>query len=228
MLNYLCGVFDNEESLGYFMQAKNVLIAANGTWPNQAIWKPLVDCSDIVIACDGAIVQLLQNDIIPDFIVGDLDSIPREIDISQLVQLGIAVIPILDQDSNDLAKAINYCNNLGATKIDVVGIEGGRLDHQIGAYFSLCEQESNAILHLNNWTARLVPSEGLVLDSIEKGKNISLFAIGTVKGVTLSGVKWTLNNEELLPGTNGLHNESIGGEIKISHLEGHLLILIER
>ena len=228
MLNYLCGVFDNEESLGYFMQAKNVLIAANGTWPNQAIWKPLVDCSDIVIACDGAIVQLLQNDIIPDFIVGDLDSIPREIDMSQLEQLGIAVIPILDQDSNDLAKAINYCNNLGATKIDVVGIEGGRLDHQIGAYFSLCEQESNAILHLNNWTARLVPSEILVVDSIEKGKNISLFAIGTVKGVTLSGVKWTLNNEELLPGTNGLHNESIGGEIKISHLEGHLLLLIER
>ena len=228
MLNYLCGVFDNEESLGYFMQAKNVLIAANGTWPNQAIWKPLVDCSDFVIACDGAIVQLLQNDIIPDFIVGDLDSIPQEMDMSQLEQLGIAVIPILDQDSNDLAKAINYCNNLGATKIDVVGIEGGRLDHQIGAYFSLCEQESNAILHLDNWTARLVPSEGLVLNSIEKGKNISLFAIGTVKGVTLSGVKWTLNNEELLPGTNGLHNESIGGEIKISHLEGHLLILIER
>lgn len=210
------------------MQAKNVLIAANGTWPNQAIWKPLVDCSDIVIACDGAIVQLLQNDIIPDFIVGDLDSIPQEMSISQLEQLGIAIIPILDQESNDLAKAIDYCNNLGATKIDVIGIEGGRLDHQIGAYFSLCEQESNAILHLDNWTARLVPSEGLVLNSIEKGKNISLFAIGTVKGVTLSGVKWTLNNEELLPGTNGLHNESIGGEIKISHLEGHLLILIER
>ena len=228
MLNYLCGVFDNEESLGYFMQAKNVLIAANGTWPNQAIWKPLVDCSDIVIACDGAIVQLLQNDIIPDFIVGDLDSIPQEMSISQLEQLGIAIIPILDQESNDLAKAIDYCNNLGATKIDVVGIEGGRLDHQIGAYFSLCEQASNAILHLDNWTARLVPSEGLVLNSIEKGKNISLFAIGTVKGVTLSGVKWTLNNEELLPGTNGLHNESIGGEIKISHLKGHLLILIER
>ena len=228
MLNHLCGVFDNDESLGDFMQAKKVLIAANGTWPNQAIWKPLVDCSDIVIACDGAIVQLLQNDIIPDFIVGDLDSIPQQMIVSQIEQLGIAVIPMLDQDSNDLAKALDYCNNLGATKIDVVGIEGGRLDHQIGAYFSLCEQESNAILHLDNWTARLAPSEGLVLNSIEKGKNISLFAIGTVKGVTLSGVKWVLNNEELLPGTNGLHNESIGGEIQLSHLGGHLLLLVER
>ncbi|NCG42735.1 MAG: thiamine diphosphokinase [Euryarchaeota archaeon] len=210
------------------MQAKNVLIAANGTWPNQAIWKPLADCSDIVIACDGAIIQLLQNDITPDFIIGDLDSIAQEMNVSQIEQLGITVIPRLDQDSNDLAKALDYCNNLGATKIDVVGIEGGRLDHQIGAYFSLCEQESNAILHLDNWTARLVPSEGLVLSSIEKGNNISLFAIGTVKGVTLSGVKWTLNKEELLPGTNGLHNESMGGEIKISHLEGHLLLLMER
>ena len=228
MLNYSCGVFDNEESLGYFMQAKNVLIAANGTWPNQAIWKPLVNHSDIVIACDGAVVQLLENDIVPDFIVGDLDSIPQEMIGSQIEQLGITVIPMPNQDSNDLAKALDYCKNLGSTKIDVIGIEGGRLDHQIGAYFSLCEQGSNAILHLDNWTARLAPSEGIVLDSIEKGKNISLFAIGTVKGVTLSGVKWILNNEELLPGTSGLHNESIGGEIKISHLGGHLLLLVER
>jgi thiamine pyrophosphokinase len=228
MLNYLCGVFDNEESLGYFMQAKNVLIAANGTWPNQAIWKPLVDCSDIVIACDGALVQLLKNEIIPNFIVGDLDSIPQEIIDSQIEQLGITVIPMLNQDSNDLAKALEYCKNLGSTKIDVVGIEGGRLDHQIGAYFSLCEQRSNAILHLDNWTARLVPSRGLVLDSIESGKNISLFAIGTVNGVKLSGVKWSLNNQQLLPGTNGLHNESSGGRIQISHLGGHLLLLVER
>jgi len=228
MLNDSCGVFDNEESLGYFMQAKNVLIAANGTWPNQAIWKPLVDCSDIIIACDGAVVQLLQNDIIPNFIVGDLDSIPQEMTGSQIEQLGITVIPMPNQDSNDLAKALEYCNNLDATNIDVIGIEGGRLDHQIGAYFSLCEQESNAILHLDNWTARLVPSEGLALDSIEKGKNISLFAIGTVNGVTLSGVKWSLNNQQLLPGTNGLHNESNEEKIQISHLGGHLLLLLER
>ena len=210
------------------MQAKNVLIAANGTWPNQAIWKPLVDCSDIVIACDGAVVQLLQNDIIPNFIVGDLDSIPQEMIGTQIEQLGITVIPMLNQDSNDLAKALQYCKNLDATNVDVIGVEGGRLDHQIGAYFSLCEQRSNAILHLDNWTARLVPSKGLALDSIESGKNISLFAIGTVKGVTLSGVKWILNNEDLLPGTNGLHNESSGGIIQISHLGGHLLLLLER
>ncbi len=210
------------------MKAKNVLIAANGTWPNQAIWKPLVNCSDIIIACDGALVQLLQNDIIPNFIVGDLDSIPQQMFGSQIEQLGITVIPMPNQDSNDLAKALQYCKDLDSTNIDVIGVEGGRLDHQIGAYFSLCEQRSNAILHLDNWTARLVPREGLVFDSIEKGKNISLFAIGTVNGVNLSGVKWSLNNQQLLPGTNGLHNESSGGRIQISHLEGHLLVLLER
>lgn len=210
------------------MQAKNVLIAANGTWPNQAIWKPLVNYSDIIIACDGAVVQLLKNDIIPNFIVGDLDSIPQQMFGSQIEKLGITVIPMPNQDSNDLAKALQYCKYLDATNIDVIGVEGGRLDHQIGAYFSLCEQGSNAILHLDNWTARLVPREGLVFDSIEKGKNISLFAIGTVNGVKISGVKWSLNNQQLLPGTNGLHNESSGGRIQISHLEGHLLLLLER
>lgn len=173
-------------------------------------------------------MQLLQNDIIPNFIVGDLDSIPQQMFGSQIEQLGITVIPMPNQDSNDLAKALQYCKHLDATNIDVIGVEGGRLDHQIGAYFSLCEQGSNAILHLDNWTARLVPSKGLALNSIEKGKNISLFAIGTVNGVKLSGVKWSLNNQQLLPGTNGLHNESNGQQIQISHLGGHLLLLLER
>jgi len=194
----------------------------------KAIWKPLVDNCQIVIACDGAIVQLLQNNIVPDYVVGDLDSIPVEIIESQIESLGISVIPMLNQNSSDLSKALKYCENLAAKRIDVIGIEGGRLDHQLGAYFSLCEQNSNAILHLDEWSVRLVPKEGFIIDSIEKDKNVSLFAIGYVKGVKISGVKWPLNNEQLAPGTNGLHNESTGEEIQISHNGGNLLLLIER
>jgi len=214
--------------MGYLMQGANVLIVANGTWPTQAIWKPLVDNSNIIVACDGAIVQLLQNDIVPDYVVGDLDSIPIEIMDSQIESLDITVIPMLNQNSSDLSKALKYCENLATKRIDVIGIEGGRLDHQIGAYFSLCEHNSNAVLHLEKWIARLVLSEGLVIDSIEKGQNVSLFAIGSVKGVNISGVKWPLENEQLATGTNGLHNESNGEQIKISHQGGHLLLLVER
>ena len=214
--------------MGYLMQGANILIAANGTWPSKVIWKPLVDNSNIIVACDGAIVQLLQNDIVPDYVVGDLDSIPIEMIESQIEPLDITVIPMLNQNSSDLAKALEYCKKHSAKRIDVIGIEGGRVDHQIGAYFSLCEHNSNAILHLEQWSARLVPSEGFIIGSIEKSKNVSLFAIGTVNGVTLSGVKWPLENERLSPGTNGLHNESNGEEIQISHQGGHLLLLIER
>ncbi len=224
----MMGGFDNEERMGYAMQSANILVAANGIWPSQAIWKPLVDNSDIIVACDGAVVQLLQNDIVPHYVVGDLDSVPIEMINSKLEQLGVAVIPILNQNSSDLAKALDHCKGLGANRIDVIGIEGGRLDHQIGAYFSLCEQNSNAILHLEKWSVRLVPSEGLIVDYIEKNKNISLFAIGTVEGVIITGVKWPMNNEKLTPGSKGLHNESNGGKIQISHQSGHLLLLIER
>jgi thiamine pyrophosphokinase len=214
--------------MGYFMQGANVLIAANGNWPMKAIWKPLVDNCQFIVACDGAIVQLLQNDIIPDCIIGDLDSVPNEIIESQIKSLPITVIPMLNQNSSDLSKALKYCQSIEAKNIDVIGIEGGRLDHQIGAYFSLCEHNSHAILHLDNWSIRLVAKEGLTIDSIENGKNISLFAIGSVKGVNISGVKWPLYNEQLSPGTNGLHNESTGEEIIISHRGGDLIMLIER
>ena len=214
--------------MGYFMQGANILIAANGDWPMEAIWKPLVDNCQIIVACDGAIVQSLQNDIIPDYIIGDLDSVPNEIIDSQIKSLPITVIPMLNQNSSDLSKALKYCQSIEAKKIDVIGIGGGRLDHQLGAYFSLCENNSNAILHLDEWSIRLVGKEGLTIDSIEKGKNVSLFAIGSVEGVKISGVKWPLNDEQLSAGTNGLHNESTGEEIQISHRGGDLLMLIER
>jgi thiamine pyrophosphokinase len=214
--------------MGYFMQGANILIAADGTWPRKAIWKPLVDNCQIVIACDGAIVQLLQNDIIPDYVIGDLDSIPSEIIESQIKSLDITVIPMLNQNSSDLSKALKYCQNLTAKRIDVIGVEGGRLDHQIGAYFSLCEQNSNAILHLDEWSIRLVMEEGLTIDSIEKGKNISLFAIGSVEDVNISGVKWPLIMKQLTAGTSGLHNESTGEKIQVSHSGGDLLLLVER
>lgn len=210
------------------MQGANILIAANGIWPSQDIWRPLAERSDLIIACDGGLTKLLQNNIIPNLLIGDLDSIDAKMTIEEIEEMSIRVIAMPEQNSNDLSKALAYCNELNAKNIDVIGIEGGRLDHQLAAYFSLSEQDSNAILQMQDWQARLVPKTGLTLNSIELGKNISLFAIGCVNGVEMSGVKWPLNNQQLKTGTRGLHNVSTDSEISISHDSGDLLLLVQR
>ena len=48
------------------------VVAANGTWPREEIWKPLVEKADMLIALDGA-----GDRIQADLVLGDMDSISQ-------------------------------------------------------------------------------------------------------------------------------------------------------
>ncbi|NCG00942.1 MAG: hypothetical protein GWP25_04010, partial [Euryarchaeota archaeon] len=58
--------------------------------------------------------------------------------------------------------------------------------------------------------------------------SFSLFAIGTVKGVYLTGAKWNLINQELKPGTQGLHNVVVENCLEIKYSSGRLLLFLDR
>ena len=61
-----------------------------------------------------------------DLIIGDMDSVE--------LQDSTARGYIEDQQSSDLAKAIEYLYGKGYEEFDVVGIEGGLESHQLGIW----------------------------------------------------------------------------------------------
>ncbi|MFN7095224.1 MAG: thiamine diphosphokinase, partial [Burkholderiales bacterium] len=110
----------------YSVKAQAIIIA-NGQFPNNSYLQQLIKDAPVKICCDGAIHQLLALHILPDYIIGDCDSISPCIK----SQLKAKVIQISEQDSNDLTKAVNFAHSLGLTKVIIVGATGLREDHTL-------------------------------------------------------------------------------------------------
>ena len=92
------------------------VVAGNGTWPREEIWKPLVEKAEMLIALDGA-----GDRIQADLVLGDMDSI------SQIPN--DKFLHLVEQDDTDLAKALKRFD------VDhIFGVDGGRLDHQVGTF----------------------------------------------------------------------------------------------
>jgi thiamine pyrophosphokinase len=187
--------------------AEMVLVVANGDWPDSALIETLLETAKFTIALDGAADRFDSW----DTVVGDLDSISNPQDFKG------------DSNPNntDLAKALMMYD------VDaVVGISGGRLDHQLAAYAALFETKSDAILYFNQWRACRVGESGLEIE-LAKGTTCSVMAFGPVSEITLSGVEYELDNEDLFTSTRGVGNIVTEDEVKISHNGGDLLFIWE-
>ena len=203
-----------------------VLIVGNSKFPSDTITRNLVENSDKILACDGAIEKCMKRKIKADYVIGDMDSL-ENITIEELKELNFQIIKIDDQNNNDLSKSIIFAQELGATRIDIIGVEGGSNQHQFASYWSILDCLIESYIHLEDCIVSSVNST-TVNYSIEIGTTFSVFPIGRCKGVFLSGSKWTIDNEEINPSSRGLHNIATEKEIEISCKEGQLLVFRSR
>ena len=206
--------------------SKRVLVIANGEMPSLKIVKNLLQTADFVVACDGGYHHCKQLEITPNLLCGDFDSIDSEL-LSAVNSEFTDVIHMQNQEKSDLSKTLSHLKNEGFTSIDVIGIDGGRLDHQFGIWSSLIESNSFATLHYEDFILNRVPNHTVQFHT-KSGKIVSLNPIIACKGVSLKGCKFNLNHESLEIGTRGIHNIALNDIIEIGKVSGELLIMIER
>lgn len=210
------------------MDSQGFLIIANGEWPPESIWLPLTAQSKCVIACDGAAAQCFENDVKMDVVIGDMDSLSEHDEVRLRDDDNVAFVRQTGQEENDLVKAMKWSIKQGAESIEVFGIEGGDFDHQFAAILSLCEVPFSTRIHTSQSIIQRVGKLPLTLHSIEKNSSFSLFAVGPVEGVNLTGAEWPLSNQTLSPGTRGIHNKSTGEKLHVECLSGELLLFLDR
>lgn len=206
--------------------SNRVLVIANGGIPSLEVVNNLLHNCDYIVACDGGLNHCNRLGIIPNLLCGDLDSIDSNL-LDGLNSEFTDVIQMQSQDKSDLSKALSYLQDEGFTSIDIIGIEGGRLDHQFGVWSCLIESDSYASLHYEDFVLKRVPNGAIRLQT-KLGKIVALHAIIQCQGVSLAGCKYTLNNETLEIGTKGIHNLTQAEIIEVSKVSGELLVMIER
>ena len=196
-----------------------LVIVANGEFPTHSIPLGILDKSTSILACDGAANTLIDHGIIPDIIIGDLDSLSNE----NKLKYKDRIIKIEDQSQNDLRKAINYAKNNNIDNIFILGATGKREDHLIGNIFSLLEYKDLNIKLFTNSGMFSCIHKSQKLESF-KGQQVSIFTSDNTIKITSNKLKYNFNTNSISSIYLGTLNESISDDFKLSISHGSLLI----
>ena len=114
---------------------KSVVLIANGILQETEWMRPLLEAADLIGAIDGGANYLYALDHLPDWILGDFDSIEAT---TRCWSSGVLSYQYpAAKDFTDLELGIQQALDDGATDITILGGTGGRLDQELGNLFLL-------------------------------------------------------------------------------------------
>ena len=201
------------------------MICLNANLPKREIIEKFAGIP--ILAADGAAIKLLDMGIMPDYIIGDLDSYlgSKHKDVITLDRL----IHKPDQCSNDFEKNLEFALEHNWNNIIVLGIHGGQMEHTLNNWsvFVKYSRKMNLMLYdLERYAFSLHETGDYVLDTYE-GEMLSLIPQPEAC-VILKNFQWNLNEEVLKLGEReGARNISTHNKVYIKLIEGELLIFTE-
>lgn len=182
----------------------------------------------VIVAADRGAIHALEQGILPDRVIGDFDSLPRE-HIEAIERAGVPVkrLPV-DKNLTDGEACIEHAISVGADPIVVAGGLGGRFDHVLGNVLLLARiREAGRTGWATDGRQRVYFLEDDLTVPGEPGDLLSLIPLTSVlTGVTLTGARWTLDGDTLYFGsTRGLSNEFVEPRITLTATSGRALVV---
>ena len=126
---------------------KNIVLVANGNFPIHPVPINILKKAELIICCDGAANNAVINGYIPNVIIGDFDSIDKNLHKLNNIEL----IHIPNQNENDLRKSLQWIIDNNGNNVAILGATGKREDHSIANIFSLSEIYINMHTLINLW-----------------------------------------------------------------------------
>ena len=200
------------------------VIFVNGEIKDYDFVEGIVSSYDFIIACDGGLRHCHKLNIIPDCIIGDMDSATAEI-LEKYKDVPRIKFPP-EKDFTDLELAIEHVKEAGASHLEILGGFGGRLDHQIANIYVLVQAKLPVVMR--DETTRLIVMEDFCILNRSDGDLVTLLPLtSSVDGIVTEGLKYPLNEESLQMGfARGVSNE-MTGEIASITLKSGLLLVIQ-
>ncbi|MBF8982194.1 thiamine diphosphokinase [Lutibacter sp. B2] len=207
------------------------LIVANGRIESLSFIEKIIKEHDYIICADGGAKHLFKLKIMPNVIIGDLDSIDEESK-HYFYENKVEFYKFPSKkDYTDTELAIRYATKKNAKEITIIGAIGTRMDHTLANITLLLP------LVKKNIKAKMIDenNEIMVIDKKTKingnvGEYVSIIPLSEeVTGITLKGFEYVLENQTICMGSSmGVSNRFSDSCASITVDKGNLLVIKAR
>lgn len=207
------------------------VVFANGRLTHPHLDRAILRPDDWILAADGGAVHCRELGVVPDVVIGDLDSAPQD----EIDRLRAGGAQVLDhprrKDQTDLELALAHAYEGGADEIVILAAMGERWDQTLANVLLLRS------INLPSGRTRIVDGTQQIgilrggdvirLDGLP-GDTVSLLPIaGDAVGVTSRGLEYPLEGATLVFGASrGVSNSLTEAEAEVRLLEGVLLVVV--
>lgn len=206
-----------------------VIIVSGGNCPSFSLLQSEFKKCDMLICADSGGDCLYSYRFMPDYLIGDMDSI-NEKALNFFLQSNTCRVEKYpkDKDFTDTQLALNKAISIGAHEIVLLGCTGSRLDHVLGnlGLLKTCLNHNIKAVIKDDNNEIFLTDKSIKLEG-SCGKYFSVQAFETViRNLSITGGKFDLSGYDLAPGDPlTISNEFTEETVHISFKNGLLLIM---
>ncbi len=189
---------------------------------------------EIIIGADSGLCYLYERKIEPTHIVGDFDSVSKEV-IDYYLAKGDIPIRQFDpvKDATDTEIALRYAIELGVEQLWILGATGSRVDHMLANIQILkiaLDGKVEAYLIDESNRIRLIDKEVRIRKEEAFGQYFSVFPLGgSVEHLSIQGAKYPLQDHTLCPyDSRCVSNQIEADEVRITFPKGYVVLIESR
>jgi thiamine pyrophosphokinase len=204
------------------------IILANGEYGEIEAYKNLFQDSDTVLCADGGANYAYKLGLIPDSIIGDMDSIQPEVrEFYEARNVAMRKFP-RHKDFTDTQLALDIAQERAFTEILMLGTLGRRLDHTLSNLYCGMElvERGIKITHYTPESWVHIINHDIEIEG-KRGDIISVLAMTQeARGVSEIGFDYVLDNTVLVKSNPyAISNRLAGNKGKIIVQEGTLAVI---
>jgi len=194
-------------------------------------FKALSEKADIIICADSGADYARNQEITPDVVMGDMDSVSGST-LKSFNEKGVKIITHpAEKDKTDGEIAVDYAKQMDAVHLDIVCVQGS-IDHALGNLYLLIYAK-NIGLNAKIITDDMIvyAADGDIALTGEKGTRVSILpADGNIEVKRTSGLYYEIEKPLGIAfgKTIGLGNHMTGAMCKITISKGTAFVIIER
>jgi len=204
---------------------KKCLIIGNGKAPDKKTILFLMKKGYNAIMCaDGGLRHAHKLKLIPDAIIGDFDSVDKNL--LESYRRKSKIIQVKRQNDTDIEKCLKYALTRKFTNAILLSVTGDRLDHSFCNLGIALKFHSKIEVKIISETSLLSVYERQINLSTKKGEYLSLYAFDKRTKVSSKGLRYPLKRTQLPFGVReSTSNVAVSDEVNLKITNGKIFVI---